>query len=885
MANKLSPMMSFYLSLKENYKDCIVLFRLGDFYEMFFEDAIKASKILDLTLTGRDCGLDERAPMCGVPYHAVDGYIAKLIACGEKVAICEQLTDASASKGMVERDVVRVITPGTVIEDNILDNKTGNYLACVSVYNEKVGIAWCDVSTGEFNCIEIDNTKSMIEDMLSTIMPKEIITSDNSYEILNNLQLIKLGKLPKPYNYSDYAFKLHNAEQKLLSALNINTLQVYEINDKPSLITACGALVEYLSNMHKRALPHINKINVIKNNNFMFMDSNTRQNLELTSAIRDGKRQGSLLWVLDKTRTNMGARLLKKWIEQPLIDEKQINLRLDAVENLINNQAMYSILSEKLKNIRDIERMASKIACDTIMPRDMLSLAQSLSVLPEIKEVLNNAKCDYLINLNNNIDCLESICEMLTSAIAEDCPAIIRDGGYIKTGFNEELDNLNLAKSNANKWLADLEAKERQETGIKTLKIGYNKIFGYYIEVTKSLLDKVPFSYVRKQTLSNCERFMTDELKKIEDVVLGAKDKAIDLEFRIFTEIKNFLLKLVTTLQITANSVATCDVLLSLANVAKDYNYTKPTINNSIKTISISSGRHPVVEKIIGFNQFVANDTLLDNKDNRTMIITGPNMAGKSTYMRTVAIITLLAHIGSFVPAKHAEISITDRIFTRIGASDDLAFGQSTFMVEMIEVATILHNATDKSLIVLDEIGRGTSTCDGLAIAWAVMEYIAYNYKSKTLFSTHYHELNELEGLLEGVKNFRVMVTELNGNVVFSHKITRGGANKSFGVEVAKLAGLPETVIERANYLSKQLEQNEIVKDINSILLDNFDKVPNQNIQQLSLFSNGIAEEICDKIKTMDIDNLTPIQAMFELGNLKEMVRRKENGKNKPTRK
>ena len=885
MGNKLSPMMSFYLNLKENYKDCIVLFRLGDFYEMFYDDAIKASKMLELTLTSRDCGLSERAPMCGVPYHAVDGYIAKLVANGEKVAICEQLSDPATTKGMVERDVVRIITPGTVIEDNILENNTNNYLASVAVHDKKAGIAWCDVSTGEFNCISVTASNSVLEDMLSTILPKEIITNEISYDILDNLQLVKLGRLPRPYAYSEYAFKANNAEKKLLDTLNINTLQVYEIDNDKSIIMACGALIDYLSNMHKRALPHINRINVIKNNNFMFMDSNTRQNLELTASIRDGKRQGSLLWVLDKTRTNMGARLLKKWIEQPLVDEKQINLRLDAVEDLINSPAMYSNLSDSLKAVRDIERMASKIACDTIMPRDMLNLAQSLNALPDIKNALNGCKSQYLNKLNSNIDCLESVCEMLNSAINEDCPAVIRDGGYIKTGFNEELDNLNQAKSNANKWLADLEARERQHTGIKTLKIGYNKIFGYYIEITNSLLDKVPFSYVRKQTLSNCERFITEELKTIEDTVLGAKDKAIALELKIFTEIKNYLLKIVSSLQITAESVATCDALLSLANVAMDYNYVKPTINSDVKIIAINQGRHPVVEKIIGLNQFVANDIMLDSDDNRTMIITGPNMSGKSTYMRMVAIITLLAQIGSFVPAKSADISITDRIFTRIGASDDLAFGQSTFMVEMVEVATILHNATDKSLIILDEIGRGTSTCDGLAIAWAVMEYIANNFKSKTLFSTHYHELNELEGLLEGIKNYRVMVTELNGEVVFSHKITRGGANKSFGVEVAKLAGLPNCVIERANCLSNQLEQNEILKDVNSIILDNMSCTTNQNIQQLSFLSNGIAEEICDKIKELDIDNLTPMQAMFELGNLKEMVRRKENGKNKSTRK
>lgn len=879
--NQLSPMMTFYLQLKENYKDCIVLFRLGDFYEMFFDDAIKASKILDLTLTGRDCGLEKRAPMCGVPFHAVDGYIAKLISAGEKVAICEQLSNPIKGS-MVERDVVRVITPGTIIEDNILDDKKNNYIACVNIINEKVGISWADISTGEFNSIELDckNNNQIIEDMLVTINPAEIITNSTTKPILDNIQSIKLGKLPKAYMYVDSVFNYSNAYKKLTDSFKTQTLQIFECEGVKSIVSSAGALMEYLSDTQKRALCHINGLKVVQNNNFMFLDTSTRRNLEICQNCRDGKKYGSLLWVIDKTKTSMGARMIRNWLEQPLINSKKINARLDGVESLINDNPTRTNVVELLDKMHDIERIAGKIAYNSITPKDMISLAETLKVLPELKQLIKEQKPSILKNIYRNIDPMQDIAQLLTSAIDEEAGNVFRDGGFIKTGFNADLDELRLAKKNGKQWIADIEAKEKQETGIKNLKIGFNKVFGYYIEVTNSFKDNVPFRYIRKQTLTNAERFITEDLKKVEDTILGAEEKSLALELKLFDEIKKILMEQVATLKITANAISALDTLISLAEVALEYNYCKPIINEKINKLSISMGRHPVVEKIIGINQFVANDILIDQEKNRTMIITGPNMAGKSTYMRSVAIITLLAHIGSFVPAKSAEISITDRIFTRIGASDDLAFGQSTFMVEMTEVATILNNATDKSLLILDEIGRGTSTCDGLSIAWAVIEYITNHFKAKTLFSTHYHELTELEGLLDGVKNYKIMVTELQDQVIFTHKITRGGANKSFGIEVARLAGIPQSVLDRATNLSKKLEQAEIVKDTNAILLDSKETFKKDDIKQLSFFNNSISDEILEKINKLDTDNMTPMQAMFELCDIKEAVRRMKNAKN-----
>ncbi len=874
MAKKLSPMMSFYLDLKENYKDAIVLFRLGDFYEMFFDDAIKASRILDITLTGRDCGLEKRAPMCGVPYHAVDSYIAKLIAAGEKVAICEQLSDPKTTKGMVDRDVIRVITPGTVIEDNILDEKKNNYIASIYIDNNCAAIAWADVSTGEFNCFELSSNKVLIEDMLVTINPAEIITNSVSFPIVSEIPSIRMGRLPKPYNYIDSAYNYGNAYKKLLDSFKTQSLQIFECDGNKPIVSVAGSLMEYISDTQKRALCHINGLKLIKNNNFMFLDTATRRNLEITQNSRDSKRYGSLLWVIDKTKTSMGARMLRNWMDQPLINSKKINARLDGVESLINNNPLRTELVESLKQIKDIERIVSKVAYKSVNPKELRTLGESLAILPQIKAALKTENSTILTKIYNNIDEMRDVSELLLKAIKSDCKTLLREGDFIADGFNVDLDNLRNARANGREILAKIEAEEKASTGIKNLKVGYNKVFGYYIEVTNSSKEKVPYRYVRKQTLANAERYITEELKQVEDMVLGADEKALALELKIFDEIIAVIKENTSALKISANAVAQLDTLISFAEVSLENNYCKPIISTDLDSISIIKGRHPVVEKIIGLNQFVPNDFIIDKKENRTMIITGPNMAGKSTYMRSVAIITLLAHIGCFVPAESAEIEVTDRIFTRIGASDDLVFGQSTFMMEMTEVATILKNATDKSLLILDEIGRGTSTCDGLSIAWAVIEYVTNNFKTKTLFSTHYHELTELEGMLDGVKNYKIMVREIDGQVIFTHKITRGGANKSFGIEVARLAGIPQTVLDRATTISKKLEQNEILKDTNSILLDSKNIFEKDDIKQLSFFENSISEEIIDILKSIDTDNITPMQALRELSDLKEKVRK-----------
>ncbi len=874
MAKKLSPMMSFYLDLKENYKDAIVLFRLGDFYEMFFDDAIKASRILDITLTGRDCGLEKRAPMCGVPYHAVDSYIAKLIAAGEKVAICEQLSDPKTTKGMVDRDVIRVITPGTVIEDNILDEKKNNYIASIYIDNNCAAIAWADVSTGEFNCFELSSNKVLIEDMLVTINPAEIITNSVSFPIVSEIPSIRMGRLPKPYNYIDSAYNYGNAYKKLLDSFKTQSLQIFECEGNKPIVSVAGSLMEYISDTQKRALCHINGLKLIKNNNFMFLDTATRRNLEITQNSRDSKRYGSLLWVIDKTKTSMGARMLRNWMDQPLINSKKINARLDGVESLINNNPLRTELVESLKQIKDIERIISKVAYKSVNPKELRTLGESLAILPQIKAALKTENSTILTKIYNNIDEMRDVSELLLKAIKSDCKTLLREGDFIADGFNVDLDNLRNARANGREILAKIEAEEKASTGIKNLKVGYNKVFGYYIEVTNSSKEKVPYRYVRKQTLANAERYITEELKQVEDMVLGADEKALALELKIFDEIIAVIKENTSALKISANAVAQLDTLISFAEVSLENNYCKPIISTDLDSISIIKGRHPVVEKIIGLNQFVPNDFIIDKKENRTMIITGPNMAGKSTYMRSVAIITLLAHIGCFVPAESAEIEVTDRIFTRIGASDDLVFGQSTFMMEMTEVATILKNATDKSLLILDEIGRGTSTCDGLSIAWAVIEYVTNNFKTKTLFSTHYHELTELEGMLDGVKNYKIMVREIDGQVIFTHKITRGGANKSFGIEVARLAGIPQTVLDRATTISKKLEQNEILKDTNSILLDSKNIFEKDDIKQLSFFENSISDEIIDILKNIDTDNITPMQALRELSDLKEKVRK-----------
>lgn len=857
----LSEMMKYYLSLKEKYKDCLVFFRLGDFYEMFFDDAKIASKELDLTLTGRNCGLEERAPMCGVPFHAADGYIAKLVQKGYKVAICEQLSAPEQGK-LVDRDVIRVVTPGTVIEDNILDDKKNNYLACIFAGEKNYALAWIDVSTGEFNTVQSEyGDFSSIEDVLATFSPSEIICNEYAYERSKNLSSIRIGRLPKFQKYYDWAFDYKSAYNALLKQFNVTTLAKFEFEDKKFAVSAAGALMNYVNETQKRSLAHITSIRYVQNNKYLIMDNSCRRNLEICENTRDASKKATLLWALDKTKTNMGARCLRRWLEQPLRDGKAINSRLDSVEEFVNNTKMRSNLSDALGGIRDIERLTSKIAFGSPSPRDLLSLGQSLKSLPIVKQILQNAQSHLLKKIYNNMFLLEDIADKLICAIAENTPTVLKDGGYIKDGYDKELDDLRNSETLGKQWLANLESQEKESTGIKNLKVGYNKVFGYYIEVSKTNVDKVPYRYQRKQTLTTGERYITQELKEIEDKLVGAKDKALEIENRIFEGLKLDLIKVIPQLQSTSRSIAYCDTLLSFAVVAISNNYVKPTINDKIEGIEIKNGRHPVVEALLKNNEFVPNDTQLDCCQNRTMIITGPNMSGKSTYMRQVALITLMAHVGSYVPAKSATIAITDRIFTRIGASDDLAYGQSTFMVEMVEVATILQNATFRSLLILDEIGRGTSTFDGMSIARAVLEDVNNRIRCKTLFSTHYHELTEMENSLDGVKNYKVLASEMEKGVVFLHKITRGGTNKSFGIEVARYAGIPQPVIKRAKEISKLLESNPLTmqKDV---------------LDDHNLFEISKDNQLKSEILNIDVENLTPMQALTTLAKLVDIAKK-----------
>lgn len=855
----LSPMMKYYLSVKEKYKDAILLFRLGDFYEMFFEDAKTASEVLDLTLTGRDCGLEQRAPMCGVPYHAVDGYISKLIANGFKVAICEQLTSPEESKGnMLERDVVRVITPGTVIEDDILDDKKNNYLVSIAAYKNTFALAWADVSTGEFNTLDKELTDfSSIEDALITVTPAEIICNAATLALTRDVSEMRLSKLPKFQNYNEWSFEFSNAEKALKEQFSVSSLEKFEIKDKKACIMAAGALCTYLKETQKRALSHISGLRYIRNEKYMVMDATARRNLEITQNARDGSTKATLLKVMDKTRTSMGARNLRRWLEQPLRDEKEVNARLDAVEELISSSKVRSNLDASLGLVKDLERLCTKLVYGNPSPRDFIAIKQSLEVIPAIKESISQCKNRLLNSLNENMFELESEYNMLADMLEDNPPALTKDGGFIRRGYSEELDGYRSANTDGKSWLAKLENDEKEATGIKNLKVGYNKVFGYYIEVSKGNVDKVPFRYVRKQTLTTGERYITEELKEIEDKILGAVEKSVKLELMLFEQIKLQMLKVIPMLQSTARAVAVCDTLLSFAKLSAASNYCKPVINDDIEVISIKDGRHPVVEALMKADEFVPNDTELDCYQNRTMIVTGPNMAGKSTYMRQVALITFMAHVGCFVPAKSAQIAITDRIFTRIGASDDLAYGQSTFMVEMVEVATILQNATMRSLLILDEIGRGTSTFDGLSIAKAVLEDVTSRIRCKTLFSTHYHELTELEGTLEGAVNYKIVAAEKDKGIIFLHKIMRGGTNKSFGIEVAKLAGLPQKVISRARAVSKELEadahKSKIAKSDNRVpdMVDMMEE-----------------KAIIEELRSIDVNNMSPIQALNTLGEL-----------------
>jgi len=804
---KYTPMMEQYLQIKKDYKYCLLFFRLGDFYELFFDDAVIASKELEIALTGKNCGQNERAPMCGVPFHCADTYIAKLVEKGYKVAVCEQVEDPKLSKTIVKREVIRVVTPGTVLDTNVLDEGKNNFIICIFKNKNGYAVSIADISTGEFLTTEFNiNQSNKVLDEIAKYNPSEIICNDcmDLNEKINKIFNVKVSP------YSDWAFDYQTAYSKLCSHFKIINLNGFGLEESELCICCSGALISYLLETQKSNLSNISSIKKYTIDKYMVLDISSRKNLELTQTIRDKSKKGSLLWVLDKTKTAMGARLLRKWIEQPLVDVLEIQKRLDCVEELKGDVFSREDLKEFLNTIYDIERLMSKVIYGTANAKDLISLKMSFINLPYIKELLNDFKCNYINEIYDGFDTLEDLFNLLDKSISNDPPFSLRDGGLIKEGFNDEVDKLRTARKDGGQWIIEMEQDERKKTGIKNLRIKYNKIFGYYIEVTNSYKGLVPENYIRKQTLANCERYITPELKDIEETILGADEKAIELEYEIFTQIRKQVADNVERVQNTAYLISVIDVLSSLANVADKQNYNKPKLNQ-MGIIEIKNGRHPVVEQA-NKDSFIPNDTFLDTDENRMSIITGPNMAGKSTYMRQVALIVIMAQIGSFVPAESADIGIADRVFTRVGASDDLATGQSTFMIEMTEVANILNNATSNSLIILDEIGRGTSTFDGLSIAWAVLEYIAdkKTIGARTLFATHYHELTELEEKIDGIKNYCVSVQENGEDIIFLRKIVRGGTDHSYGIHVAKLAGVPNKVIMRSNEILKELDKYNI---------------------------------------------------------------------------
>lgn len=857
----ISPMMQHYLQVKEQYKDCIIFYRLGDFYEMFFDDAIKVSKLLDLTLTGRNCGLEERAPMCGVPYHAADIYISKLISLGEKVAICEQTTLPNG-KDLVNREVVKIATAGTITNNELINEKNNNFLASICVKGEQVSVAWADITTGEFFVKNFDKNNSFnaVIDVLVKICPVEIIANEECVKRFNDLSLVKHGVLPKFDCFTESEFNLNNATSTLKKHFNLLNLGVFGIDEQPLSIRACGALIAYLNQTQKQTLINITKIQREIDGSIMGLDVNAIRNLELVKTLKDGKLYGSLLWLLDKTRTSMGARKLQSYILSPSIIKSEVCDRLDAVECLFKDNLTRQTISATLSAIKDVQRLTCKISTGTVLPKDCLALKTSLEVLPKLKFSLSGLSCVLLSRIYDDIQDFSSTVSLINSAIVDEPPTNMKDGGYIKEGFDEELDRLRNLSKNSKDAIANIENTEREKSGIKTLKIGYNRVFGYYIEITNSFKDKIPYGYERKQTLANAERYITQELKDLEISILSSEEQSLQLELSIYNKIKQHLRGIVDDLLETAQAIANLDVFVSLAMVAKENNYCKPEILDFGQRLNLVDSRHPVVEAI-SKQRFIANDCLLDCLDNRTMILTGPNMAGKSTYMRQVALITLMAQIGSFVPAKSAEIPLTDKIFTRIGASDNLISDQSTFMVEMTEVAGIINNATENSLLILDEIGRGTSTYDGLSIAWAVVEYITNNVKARTMFATHYHELTELEGVLDGVKNYKVCVKELPSGIVFMRKIMRGGTNRSFGIEVAHLAGVNKAVIDRAKQILSGLESS-------SATAKNFDGYQDENC--IVVEKESQVERI---IKDVDVDNLSPMQALNLIIDLQEKLK------------
>ena len=862
----LSPMMQQYLHIHDAYPDCLLLFRLGDFYELFFEDAKTASRELELTLTGKDCGLEERAPMCGVPFHSVNTYIEKLIERGYKVAICEQMEDPALAKGLVKREVVRVITAGTVTDPVMLDEKTNNYLMSIALDGNHAGIAYADVSTGEFFVAEPD--VNILRAEIMRIAPTEIICASREMlmEKVGELQRILISEQNSNW------FRLHNATETLCDHFRLPHLAGLGLEEHKRAACAAGALMKYLGETQKNSLEHMTGLKFSRSGNRMLLDPNTRRNLELTESLRWKGKKGTLLNLLDKTSTAMGGRLLRSWVEQPLLDREEINARLDAVEELTGNRMIGITLAEELDGVYDMERLLSKVSYRNLNARDCLALCASFRKIPGIRELIREMKSAELTGIHEALDPMEDLTALLEAAIHPDAPIVITEGGIIRDGYSETLDEYREAQKHGKQWILDLEAKEREETGIRNLRVQYNKVFGYYIEVTKSFLGQVPERYIRKQTLTNAERFMTPELKEMEQKIIGAQEQSVRLELQIFNEIRDRIAGEIQRIQRTAEAVKKLDVYQSLSRVAAENRYVRPEIVTD-GTLRITEGRHPVVEQSIPENSFVPNDTELDPEENRMMIITGPNMAGKSTYMRQVALICLMAQIGSFVPATEAHLPVCDQIFTRVGASDDLASGQSTFMVEMSETAYILRNATKDSLIILDEIGRGTSTFDGLAIAWAVVEYISDREKigAKTLFATHYHELSELEGHLEGIRNYCISVKEHGEDVIFMRKIMRGGADRSFGVHVARLAGIPHPVIVRAHEIQARLEVSDINQNTIGQNILGGNGAPRKNEQQ-DLFEYK-KMEIIEELQNLDVMALTPIDAMNRLFLLREKAR------------
>ena len=876
MKKRLSPMMTHYMSLKEQYGDVILLYRLGDFYEMFFDDAIKASKILDLTLTGRDCGLEERAPMCGVPYHAVDSYIAKLLASGNKVAICEQLSTPSDQKGMVKRDVIRVITAGTVIEEELLEAKSNNFLVSVYIKNGIGAVAWSDIAKGEIKLKEFAKSSSPfeLEDFLMSLSPREIIANKEAVNASESFLTVQTGKMVKFSEYFEYAFDFEVASQAVLKQLSAFDLTAYGLENKKLAVCAAGALIEYVNNTQKRSLSHINSLEYIKDNDFMFLDYNTKRNLELFETLSERKRFGSLIWVLDETKSSMGARMLKEWLNSPLQSVPEIEYRLSAVTELLKNDKVSAQLGELLSNIRDIERLVAKISYNSITPKDVLSIRESIEQIPPIKKALGSAKSDMLRDIFAKLNELPDLYEKLSSALSDNPPATLKDGAIFKKGYSKDLDTQRYIQKSGAKLMSEFEARQREITKVN-VKVAYNRIFGYYIEVPKSKESEayIPPEYIRKQTVASGERYTTEELENLQNNILNAAENCINIEIKLFEEIREFLRDFIQPLQKNAKLLAQLDCLYSLAQVGKIYGYSKPKITNN-QRLKISGGRHPVVEKLLKANEFVSNDAILDNKENQMIILTGPNMAGKSTYIRQVALITLLAHIGSYVPCEEAEIPIVDRIFTRVGASDNLVQGQSTFMVEMLEVTNIINHATSKSLLILDEIGRGTSTLDGLSIAWAIAEYILTDIRAKALFATHYHELTELEKLMDGVKNYRVLIQETSTSIAFLYKIARGSANKSYGIEVAALSGIKPKIIERAkDIMSVLLKTHELSGNLETRLSDMVKTDSSVVGTQMSLFDEDpVLAEIKAILKDLNINKCTPIEALTILNDMKKLI-------------